>query len=168
MLALNFFKSAFFEVVKLPHYFFSWILISLIFFFIYLYIPVISVPGNDLFFQIAITPSYLLALMFFLSVLSGLLLVMQGFIFFRLKNPGINSTVSGVPGIISGVIGGVFASASCAACINVFLSFLGATTIGLLLEKRFELIALSIAIILIGLYFASKRISVSCNSCKID
>ncbi|MDO8627292.1 MAG: hypothetical protein Q7K42_02405, partial [Candidatus Diapherotrites archaeon] len=160
-------KSAFFQILNSRKYFLSWVLLSFAFLGFYIYVPIVTTPGNDFFFQLAITPPELLLLTILLAFLTGLLVAMQLFIFFRLKKLGMDSAVSGLSGVLSGIVAGLFASVSCAACVNAFLAFLGATTIGILLEARIEVIVLSTLIVLAGIYFASKRITDNCEDCRI-
>ncbi|MBR9707163.1 MAG: hypothetical protein GOV15_01880 [Candidatus Diapherotrites archaeon] len=143
-------------------------LFSFFFFAFYIAYPVFTVPGNDLAFQLSITPWWVFIVFALLSGSVGLLLVMQMFVFKRDKSLSMSETGSGFAGLASGFIASLFAGASCAACLTAFLSFLSVGSIAFLLEYQWLIVGVSLVLVGISLFFSSKRVNNECDSCNVN
>ena len=153
------------QVLSNPKYSWLFALSSAFFAGLYLIYPVLATPGNDLGFQLSITPWWGLALIALLAFATGLLVAMQAYIFRRLKAVPVAETGGTVLGGVSAFLANMFASASCTACVSALFSFLGLGTILFLMNYRWEIVGASIALIFVALYFASKRIQDNCLEC---
>ena len=134
---------------------------------LYLWFQVQAVPGNDIAFQIAITPWWGFLLWALFAIATGLLITMNVFVFKNLRRVHVKEAGGTVVGSASGFIASVFSSATCASCVSSLFGFLGFGSVLLLLEYRWHILVASIAIIAVSLYFVSKRINGECANCKI-
>jgi hypothetical protein len=141
--------------------------LSILSFFLYVSLPVYSVPGNSYGFFFAATPPPELAAMAGLSVLMGLVFSMQIYAWRRgvkaVENAGI-----GFAGFVSGALSGLFASASCASCISTLFSFLSFGGVLFLLEHKLEISIITAGVALLSLYLTSQRIEGACKSCVLQ
>jgi len=142
-------------------------LASILFAFLYLYYPVIVVPGNDLFFQLSITPWWGFLLILLLAIGVGLLISMNVFVFSSIKRLHYREAGGTVVGSASSFIASVFGSVTCASCVTALFGFLGVGTVFLLLDYRWHIMAGSIAIIAVSLFFVSKRVNGHCKECRV-
>jgi hypothetical protein len=167
MLKGNYISTAIRETFVSVKYQFLFVAITLIagaFFFFY---PVISTPGNDVFFQLSITPWWGNSLIALISLATGLMITMQVYVFKKaraVKKRVVGSTAAGLGG---GFMASMFAGASCASCVTALFGFLGASNVFLLLEYRWHIMVLSTGVMLVSLHFVSKRINDGCVNCKI-
>jgi len=159
---MDFFRKIKFVLSK-PWYSFSFVLSSLIFLVIFVAIPVLTIPGNDLAFQISTynVDDYIFLIL--LAVLSGLTLAVQ---IYRWKNPAKKCNVAVSIGRSAGVgLSGAFASiigtAVCFSCIAPILALFGLGFGGasFLLVHRTEISILAIIVMAIALYFTASGIN---------
>ncbi|MEK7510525.1 MAG: hypothetical protein AAB567_03175 [Patescibacteria group bacterium] len=136
-------------------------------FLVFILIPVLAIPGNDIAFQLSIFTSKDYTLLIVLAPLISLVITMQIFIFRRNKNikENLKSAGVGAAGSYSGVIGTVFATASCSSCVAVLFGFLGTGAVFFAVENRWLFVSLAIGLMLISLYFAARKINKVCTSC---
>jgi len=142
-------------------------LVPLIFPF-FVYIPVRSIPGNSLKFQLSIFSQrdYILTALF--SILASIFLIMQVFV---LRNKSTSRTVlasigsGGIGGYVA-TIGAIFGTAACASCLFAIVGFLGASTVFTLLKYQWYVVSSAIVILLISIYFLSKKVNGICESCR--
>jgi len=73
------------QIIKKPSYLFLCVGIAVAFFALFIAIPVFTIPGNDLAFQLSIFRTRDYALMIFLAVLVGLNFAMQAYIWKKQK-----------------------------------------------------------------------------------
>lgn len=144
-------------------------LVPLIFLF-FVYIPVKTIPGNSLEFQLSIFSQrdYILTTLF--SLLVGLFLMMQIFVIRNAmgrKNILTSVTTGSVGGYVAAV-GAIFGTAACASCLFAILGFLGAGTVLTLLRYQWYVVGGAIFLLLISIYFLSKKVNGVCESCRID
>jgi len=144
-------------------------LVPLIFLF-FVYIPVKTIPGNSLNFQLYIftTRDYVLTTIF--SILLSFFLVMQIFVIRNAmdrKSMLTSVTTGGVGGYIA-TIGAIFGTAACASCLFAILGFLGASTVFTLIQHQWYIVSGAILMLLVSIYFLSKKVNGICESCRID
>lgn len=151
-------------------YLFGFLALIPLIFFLFVLIPVKTIPGNDLMFQLSIfsTRDYILTT--FLSILLSLFLAMQIFIFRGSAN--VKSRVStlgsgGTSGFVA-VVGSVFATAACSSCLFALFGFLGFNTLIFLLERQWYIVGGAIVLLLISLYFTSRKIDGICEVCDVN
>ena len=148
----------------------GFLIITALFFWLFLYIPVRVIPGNDFAFQLSILRPQDIFLLVLLSLFSALSLTFHIYILRRRSvSKSISLTIgSGFLGGIAGIIGSLFATASCAACVATLLSFLGVGTVFFLLGHRQFIITLSIVLMLISLHFTARKVLGICEACRVD
>lgn len=151
-----------FQERKILSLFFSLFLAIL---YVIIYIPVKNVPGNTFRFQISLFTFGDWILLLTLSFLTSLSLVMNIFVIRNnLKSfRGLTTVGQGSFGIFSGLIGSLFGTASCASCVGSVLGFLGVGGILFLLKFRQIIVASSILIMIVTLYFTSKKVLGICK-----
>lgn len=135
---------------------------------LFVLVPVWSVPGNDVAFQLSLFTIGNWILFTVLALLIGLLLTMQVFIFGRAKNAavkakGLGNAATGAAGAYAGILGGVFATAACSWCVAAVFGFLGTGAVLFIAEHRLWSVLVAIAIMIASLYFASKRVVKDCG-----
>lgn len=139
-------------------------------FLFFIYIPIRSIPGNNLRFQLSIFSQrdYILTALF--SILVSIFLIMQVFV---LRNKSTSRTILasiGSGGIASYVatIGAIFGTVACASCLFAILGFLGASTVFTLLKYQWYVVSGAILVLSVSIYFLSKKVNGICESCRID
>ncbi len=140
--------------------------LSIFFLFLYISIPVFVVPGNSYEFFLSATPKFELFLIFILAVLIGIVFTLQ---IYSWKNgqKSKKNTAFSVAGFFSGAVSSIFSTATCVNCVSTIFSFLGFGGVLFLVENRFQIISVSILIVLISLFFISKKIAYGCKSCGV-
>lgn len=132
-------------------------------------IPLYTIPGNDFRLQMSIFKQKDYALLGILSLLSSLVMVIQWNIFRNkfnsTRNMG-NAALGGL-GIFSGIFSSIFASATCAMCLGALFSFLGFGTVFFMIENRWYILMGAILLLLLSLYFASRRLVGGCKLCMV-
>lgn len=146
-----------------------WLISSLFFLGIYVFIPIYLTPGNDLDFFLKITPYWQILLLAVLAMLMGLVISMQLYIRNVLSSRIGTAKIAATGAItsFSSIISGVFSTATCSACVAAVLGFigLGSTLAFLLLQYQWQVAALGFIIALAAVYSSAKRISG--NACNI-
>lgn len=150
-------------------YFFGFLVTAFVMFWLLIYIPIRTIPGNDLKFQLSILTSKDWFLFTMLLALTSLSAVMNIYILNNKKSlqDGVAMAGQGGTGFISGVIASIFGTATCASCVTFFFGFLGFGGVLFLLKYRTLIATGSIILMLISLYFTSKRVLNACDSCRI-
>lgn len=144
-------------------------LVPVVFLF-FVYIPVRAIPGNSLDFQLSIFTKrdYILTTIF--SMMLSLFLIMQIFVIrnaVNAKNVVTSIGAGGVGGYVA-TLGALFGSAACSSCLFAILSFLSISTVYTLLTYQWYIVGTAIFILLISIYFLSKKVNGICESCQID
>ena len=139
-------------------------------FLFFIYIPVRSIPGNSLEFQLSIFSQrdYILTIVF--SILMSLFLTMQVFVIRNAtsKKNILTSVGTGGVGGYLGTIGAIFGTAACGSCLFAIVGFLGASTVFTLLKYQWYVVGGAIFMLLVSIYFLSQKINGVCESCRID
>jgi hypothetical protein len=137
--------------------------LSFIFFFIELQVLLTAEPDNlSLYLKIWRIKDWLIV-----SLLS--ILVSLNFVFFvyliKIKSPEIKSTSTGILGTLSGIFSAILATALCSSCLAVLFSLLGISfsTGVFFLKYKFLILIISKILLLVSLYFQSKRIIERCQ-----
>jgi len=136
------------------------VVISIVFLVILIAIPVLSIPGNDVAFQLTVFSWIDYVVMTSLALLTGLMAAMQAFAF-KLKKSV--KQASGIFGIFPGFVAGLFGSAGCATCVAAIFGFLGTGTILFLLVNRWYVVAISVILVGSAIFLSSLSIERKCN-----
>lgn len=139
-------------------------------FFLFVIIPVYTIPGNSLNFQLGLFTERDCFLLVILSILVSLFITMQIFIFKNAISAKDKATslIKGGVGGYAAVTGSVFATAACSSCLFALFGFLGFSTLIFLLERQWYIVSVAIILLTVSIYFASKKINGICKSCQID
>jgi len=143
------------------NYFLTFISISILFLAIVIFIPVFTIPGNDILFQLGIFTYWNYILMFSLSILISLMISMQIYDYNLKKS--IKKAGGAVVGGFSGFIAGVFGTASCASCVAAIFGFLGAGTVFFLIQYQWYIVGISLIFILLSICLNSLSIERGCK-----
>lgn len=141
--------------------------LTTIFIAAYILLPVWLTPGNTLAFQISLLRPRDYILFLVLSAVTALLILMQAFLFLRSKKGRAGAVGQGGVGAFSALFGGLLATAACSSCIAAILGFLGAGSIFFILQNQPYIVAIAIALVLVGLYFSARRVQGYCESCEV-
>lgn len=165
MLILNASKTVLAQKRAYKLWFLIFVILALVLFVL---VPVWSVPGNDISFQLSLFTFGNWILFTVLALLIALLLTMQIFIFRRAKNNavrarGLSNVASGAAGAYAGILGGVFATAACSWCVAAVFGFLGTGTVLFIAENQLWAVLVALSIMLISIYFASEKIVNDCG-----
>lgn len=157
------------EVLKEKKNVRRFILFSLAFFAAYVILPVFLIPGNDIAFQISLLRSRDFALFALLSLTTGLLAVMQLYIFVRMRDAKKKAVAlgQGGAGLYSAVVGGLLATAACSSCVAGLLGFLGAGSVFFIIENSIFVTSIAFAIVALSLYLTSRSVNKNCETCKV-
>ncbi len=168
--SLSFYLQTFRIVFASRRYVLGFITISILLFWLFLYIPVTLIPGNDFAFQLSILAAKDIFSLGFLAILTALSLLLHVYLLQRKVGASqISLTMgSGLAGSTIAVVGSLFATASCAACIATLLGFLGVGTIFFLIDHRQLIIVFSVIMMLISLHFTAQKVLGVCEICNIN
>lgn len=151
------------QVLKNKSYLVGFSTLIIMFFILFIILPVLLIPANSLKFQLSIFTLKDYILLGFLSTLSSLLITMQIFAYKKAKQKQI---AKGALGSSSAIIAAIFGTASCSSCLAAVFGFLGIGTVLFLAKYRSVVVALAIALMLLSLYFTSLKIKRVCENCK--
>ncbi|MEK6812792.1 MAG: hypothetical protein AABX86_01615 [Nanoarchaeota archaeon] len=154
------------KVWKKAKYRYITIIAALVFLFLYVLLPLITVPGNDLAFFFETTTVGQWIILMVLSIVTGMLISMQFYLFEAKRK-----VAEGTPTIIAGVVSfssGLFSSAACASCVATVFAFLSTSGVLFLLTYRWYLVAASFLLLGTALVFVSRRIMQHCTSCEVQ
>lgn len=143
--------------------FLIFILVALVFFSIFVFIPVFSIPGNSLSFQLSIFTFWNYVLMILLSSLIGLMISMQ--VYSHRVKKSMKGAGKGVVGGFSSIMAGLFGTASCSSCVAALFGFLGVGTVFFLIQYQWYIVGISLFLMSISIYFTSLSIEKNCEAC---
>jgi len=132
-------------------------------------VPVWTTPGNDLLFQLSITPIHVLFSFILLSLLNGVLILEQIEIRYLSHQQAVchKQTVGEKVSFLGILSSAFFATIACAACYSTLLSFLGVGVIGVFVQYRTWIAFASVVITIYALYKSSQRLLGVCNTCPV-
>ncbi|MEK7579954.1 MAG: hypothetical protein AAB469_02065 [Patescibacteria group bacterium] len=167
VLAQTYFAIA--TVLKKRNYVLLVLTVSIFFFGLFVLIPLITIPGNDLQFQLGIFRTGDYILMAFLALLVGFNLALRAYSF-KQKRESQNisqSVAGGAASGLSGVFGAVVGTAACASCLASLFGLVGLGTgsVFFVLQNQSYFLIGAIAAMLTSLYFVARKINKVCISC---
>jgi len=149
--------------------FFIFAITTIAFFALFIIIPLITIPGNDLMFQLNIFRTRDYFIMAFLAILVSLNLIFQIYSFQQKqeqKNLAQSATAGATTGIM-GIFAGVVSTAACASCLAALFGLIGLGTgsVFFVLKNQSYFLIGAIALMLVSLYFAARKVNKVCKSC---
>jgi hypothetical protein len=145
--------------------------IALVLFTLMFSIPMSVIPGNDFAIQARILGLRDYALFFALATLISLIATVEIYLF--IQNRSVNrrrilgNVAVGGAGFFLGIFSSVLGAATCAYCVSALLSFLGFGTVFFFIENRVLFTLSSIVLLLLSLYFLTKRLAAECPECRV-
>lgn len=146
----------------------AFVLLALLFYLLYLVLPVLLIPGNYLGLQLQILRLSDHVQFVFLAVVTALLILMQVYLLRRTRRAEQAAAVGrGGVGVWSAIFGGLLASAACSSCIAAILGFLGAGSVFFIVDHRSYFVASSFAVVVVALLLTARRIQGYCERCGV-
>ncbi len=153
-------------VLKQKRYVVGLLVVALIVFWLFVYIPVISIPGNDFGYQLSIMPKRDYVVLITLSLLTGLAVMFNLYI---LSNHGKHRiiqvghlTFSGLMGLVTSFFG----TLTCLSCAATVLGFFGLGTVIFFGTYRFYIASFAFVLMAISLYFTALKVLNLCEECN--
>lgn len=137
-------------------------------FILFIALPVFTIPGNTLQFQLKTFRTQDYALMLFFSALAGLNFALYWFALKQKRDQNIpQSVVGGTTSGIAGIFGAIVGTATCASCLAALFGLVGLGTgsVFFVLKNQSYFLVGAIALMLISIYFAARKVSKVCHSC---
>lgn len=141
---------------------------TLMFFCVYMFVPVWFVPGNTLAFELTQVTFLGYGLLIALALMTGALLSLEVFAFRRSRAHGMRAAGEGSVGLVASLTGGVLAAASCGCGTGILL---GAIGLGggafFVAANQTIIVAVMLLVVAVGLYFSARRAAGICAVCRI-
>lgn len=137
---------------------------------LYISIPVATIPGNTLSFQMGLYTPIEFVLFALLSLTTSLLILLQIFIFSHLHEQKQKGRViaQGGAGILSGIFAGILTSITCVPCVIGFLGIFGSlSTIIIISEYQAYFAFAALLIVIWGIYYTSLSVTGRCKTCTV-
>lgn len=144
-------------------------IIGTIFLFcLYVFLPILLVPGNTLRLELEIISPFNYVLLFILALATSFLITLEIFSFLHSRAQGLRIIGEGGTSIFASLVEGVLAAASCGCGTGILLGAigLGGSTIFVSVNQIPITISL-LSIVIVGLYFSARRAANLCDSCTI-
>lgn len=141
---------------------------AIIMLFLAVYIPSVLTPGNTIAFQLSLYTPAEATLTLLFSVLFGLSVGMQSYAS-HLRKAGKHAAIAKHTGTGAvAFVGTLFSAKLCPICLSAILSFvgIGGSAALVLFSYKTEILAASALMLLLSIYFTSKRITLTCDKCK--
>lgn len=140
---------------------------SFLVFSVFIIIPVIIVPGNDIAYQLSIMPFGDFVTLITLSFITGLAVVFNIYIFNQKKH--LQKSQIGQVGItgIAALLSSFFGSFSCIACAATIIGFFGLTAVTFAIKFRIYFALASVFLMLSSVYFTARKVLHVCDRCSI-
>lgn len=157
-------------VLSKKSYLLGFLFLMPIAFLFFIFIQVWTIPGNSFALQTSILMPKDYFLVVTLSFLVSLFLIKQTFIFrnsFSAKTK-LASIGGGGFGGYTAMFAAVLGTATCASCLIALFGFLGFGGIVFLLKNQSYVVGISLILLLISLYFLSRKVNGVCETCHIE
>lgn len=151
--------------LRVPSALVTLILVSIGFFTLAVLLPVVTIPGNTVPFQLSIYQGRDYVLLTALALLAGL----HGALLARSwKERPSRHALSGAASGASGFFAAIVGTAACSSCIAALFGLLGLGTGSVLfaLQYRALFLAAAIAVMLLSLYFTARSARACCSATR--
>ncbi len=152
-------------VLKVRRNFLIFVITAIAFLVLFVIIPVTTIPGNTILFQLSIFTARDYSLMVFLAILTGLNFAMQAFNWRQGRNARSQALTQGTASGLLGVFGAVVGTAACASCLASLFALIGLGTgsVFFVLKNQSLFLGGAILLMLIAIYFSAKKVNKLCN-----
>lgn len=150
----------------------AFVLITAVVFSLLFWIQVVTTPGNNGRFQIAIFNLKDWVILGAISILNAIFITIEIYIF-NLKRSVQRSAglgaglVAGSVGTSSGILASIFSTATCSLCVSAIFGFLGANSVVFLVDNRIYVVFVAVALLLLSLFLSARRFRNTCQACSI-
>lgn len=137
-------------------------------FFLFILIPVRTIPSNTLELQLTLYKPKDYAMLTLLSTLASFFVLLHVYSFrqSRKAKTRLGALGGGGVGGSAGTLASVFGAATCPMCVASLFGFLGAGTVGFALRYQWWIFAVALLAMLLSLYSVSRRVTGICENCK--
>ena len=144
-------------------------ILSVLFLFLLIYLPVITIPGNDLPFQLGLFTKADYLILLLVAFVSSWSVTLNIYSFFQKRDLTNNISTAGKSTLnsIIGVSLSIFAVPKCLTCVSLIFGFLGLGSILFLIQYRLLISAFLLVILLISVYLTASKILGNCRSCRL-
>lgn len=163
---MNSYIQAVKRIFKNKMYIVGFVLLAVMIFILFVYIPVKIVPGNDFRYQLSIMPWRDYILFVALSVLTSLSITSNIYLMRRKQSIQVHQVGSVTISGITATVGSIFGSITCLACASTFLSFFGVGTVMILFKFRLLITAVTLGLLFVSIHFTSQKVLGVCNTCN--
>lgn len=101
------------------------------------------------------------------AILTSLVITMQIFSFRLTRRMGMDHSLLSGAGFLSALSSAIFSSATCGLCVAAVFGFLGAGSVIFLVDNKVYVVAGSIVLLVLSLYFSSKKVNRDCDTCHV-
>lgn len=160
--------SATIRVLKQPRFTLLCIAVALIFFALFVALPIFTTPGNSFGFQLSIFRTQDFVLMSLLALLVGLNTAFVALDWQQKRDARqIQKVAQGAATGTLGIFGAVVGTAACASCLASLFGLIGLGTgsVFFVLKNQSYFLLGSLSLILVSLYFSARKINRVCTLC---
>lgn len=146
---------------------FVFILLTVLAFTAFVFIPILLIPGNDLRFYLTILRPLDYAAYAALAVTIASIIMMQVYVFQKSRGSRkrFASVAQGGVGAYSAMLGGLLATAACSSCIAGLLGFLGVGGVLFVAQNNVAIAGIALVISLFSLFMSSRKVNGHCQRC---
>lgn len=141
--------------------------VALLFLWLFVFLPIWLVPGNDFAFFVSMTLWWHWLLLVVLALCTGLLVSLQWFVFDKTKHISVRASSSTLASAMTSFVAGLFVTATCASCISTLFAFLGVSSIFFLIQYQWYLVGFSLLLTFAALVFTIRRVNTDCKRCRV-
>ncbi len=141
----------------------------LVFFGMYLLVPVWLIPGDTFALEFAQMKIFNYGLLFALALMTGALLALEFFAFRRSRIQGFRAVSKSGVGVAASLAGGILTVASCGCGTGILLGVLGLGGGAFFVAaNQTAIAAVMLAVVAVGLYFSARRAAGICATCRVE
>lgn len=143
---------------KYSHYLF--IPLAAVLWFGFVTIPVLAIPSNTYVLQFSLYTAADYIILSLLALIGALFFLTHVYSFKKSRESrNAGTALSGGVGGIAGFSASIFGAASCPMCVAALFGFLGFGTVGFLVNNQWMVFVVSALLVVVSLYFVSKKVA---------
>lgn len=141
---------------------FAFVLLAVGLFALFVFVPVWTTPGNDLMFQLSITPVSVFVLMVVLSLGNALVVMMQWHL---RQSQKVKIGAKEIGGGVGLLVASIFSTLACVSCFSSLLSIFGLGGVIFFGEHQLLIAIIALCIMVIALWYTARRVNGVCTRC---
>ena len=157
-------------LLSVPAYRALLIPLAVVVFAFFVAIPTIAIPGNTFALQLSLYTLQSYLTLGVLAVLAAFFFLMNVYAYrqARASRDRLGVVAKGGAGGALGALASVFGAASCPMCVASLFGFLGFGTVGFLARNQWWVFSVAIALMMVSLYFTSRKMNGTCRACEAN